>query len=180
MRNYIVFDLEATCDDKKEITNEVIEIGAVKINEQGQIVDSFQRFVKPVLHPVLTDFCKNLTKIRQEDVDTAQGFKEVIADFQKWIGEDYILCSWGFYDKKQLKQDCLLHQIPSEWVEKHISLKHQYQTLKNLKRAVGTRKALALEGLEFEGTPHRGINDAKNIAKIFIKYLTQWEFKKER
>ncbi|PLS19614.1 3'-5' exonuclease [Bacillus sp. M6-12] len=186
MKNYIVFDLEATCIDKikypeqaKTFPNEVVEIGAVKINEKGEIVDSFERFVKPILNPVLTDYCKNLTKIPQSKIDEAEGFPDVIQAFKEWIGEDYILCSWGHYDKKQFKKDCELHKLSYQWVLPHISLKHQHQAIRKLKHGMGTRKALHKEGFAFEGTPHRGIDDAKNIAKIFVKYLNQWDFRKE-
>lgn len=176
MKQYIVFDLEATCDDKREIQNEVIEIGAVKLNEKGEVLDTFNRFVKPRLNPILTDFCKDLTKIPQQSIDEAEGFPSVIQAFRKWIGDDYILCSWGFYDKKQLRSDSELHQLNSEWINQHISLKHQHQELRKLKRGIGTMKALHKEGFSFEGTLHRGIDDALNITKIFIKYLDKWDF----
>lgn len=37
-------------------------------------------------------------------------------------------------------------------------------------------KALQKEGFELDGTYHRGIDDAGNIAKIFLKYLDRWNF----
>jgi 3'-5' exoribonuclease 1 len=186
MRKFIVFDLEATCIDKvkflneaETFQNETIEIGAVKVNEKGEVVDTFNRFVRPILNPILTDYCKDLTKITQKDVDEAESFPEVLRAFREWIGKDYVLCSWGFYDKSQLKDDCRLHEIESDWVHSHISLKHQHQEIRQLKRGLGTRKALRKEGFTFEGTPHRGIDDALNITKIFIKYLNKWKFRKE-
>lgn len=175
MHNYIVLDLEATCDKDRRIENEIIEIGAVKVNERGEIVDTFNMFVKPILNPQLTDFCKELTHISQEDVDNAPYFNEVIMDFITWLGSDYYLCSWGFYDKKQFEKDCLLHKVNRNWIKNHISLKHQYSQIKQMKKFLGLGTALKKEKIEFEGTPHRGIDDAKNIAKIFIKYLDKWE-----
>ena len=76
--NYIVLDLEATCDDKTQIQNEIIEIGAVKLDENLKKIAEFQIFIKPNLNPQLTDFCKELTKIEQTDVDGAVGFKEAL------------------------------------------------------------------------------------------------------
>ncbi|MDF2879996.1 MAG: 3-5 exonuclease [Clostridiaceae bacterium] len=176
--NYIIFDLEATCDEERLIKNEIIEIGAVKINSSGEIIDTFDKFVKPVINPVLTEFCKNLTSITQEQVDTAEGFKQVCEEFKNWIGEsDYWLCSWGFYDKLQFTHDCNFHNLDFSWGEKHISLKHQYQTIRNQKKGVGVSKALRANNLTFEGTQHRGIDDALNILKIFLMYFDKWEFK---
>ncbi|WP_434588783.1 exonuclease domain-containing protein [Pseudomonas sp. R4-76] len=76
-------DLEATCDDVGESESarllvlaahqmETIEIGLVVIDlETLEIVDEFQRFVRPQIDPILTDFCKKLASIHQADVDGA-------------------------------------------------------------------------------------------------------------
>ena len=180
--NYIIFDLEATCWENRthlKNQNETIEIGAVLINKEKKIIAEFEQFIKPKKHPILSDFCKNLTSIQQSNVDNAPLFNEAIEKFKEWIsqdGNDYLLCSWGFYDKKQFESDCLVHGIASEWTSPHISLKHQYQEIKNLKRAIGMKNALKNENIELEGTHHRGIDDARNIAKIFLKYFDDWKY----
>ncbi|MEM9833506.1 MAG: 3'-5' exonuclease [Bacteroidota bacterium] len=178
--NYIVFDLEATCwKDRTDERREVIEIGATKINQQRKMVDGFSCFVKPVIHPILSDFCKELTTIQQIQIDTAKFFPEAAQRFKNWINtdEEYVLCSWGYYDKKQLESDSDLHQLDKTWLNDHISLKHQHAELRNLKRAVGLANALKQENFNFEGRHHRGIDDAKNISKIFLKYFDKWRFK---
>jgi len=181
--NYIIFDLEATCwDGWDKSQNETIEIGAVLVNENKEIVSEYSEFIKPLKYPILSEFCKNLTSIQQCDVDSAKYFSEVIEDFKNWItqnGNDYVLCSWGFYDRKQFESDCQVHDLDDNWVKRHISLKHQYGKFKKLKRAIGMKNALINEGIELEGTHHRGIDDARNISKIFIKYFQKWSFKYE-
>lgn len=177
--NFIIFDLEATCWPDKSHTSEIIEIGAVKINENKEIVDEFCHFIKPILNPVLSDFCTELTSIEQKCIDNAEGFPSVINEFKDWIGvsnNDYYLCSWGFYDRKQLIQDSKLHLIDFNWVHKHISIKHQHQKINGLKRPIGLGNAIDFEDMKFEGTAHRGIDDARNIAKIFIRYFGEWEY----
>jgi inhibitor of KinA sporulation pathway (predicted exonuclease) len=177
--NYIVFDLEATCWEKRgEKENEIIEIGAVMINGEKKIVSEFEQFVKPLKNPALSDFCKKLTTIKQSDVDRAPHFNEAIERFKQWINieEEYILCSWGFYDRKQLKSDSALHNLDHTWVNKHISVKHQYAKIKSLRRPIGMNTALSGEGMSLDGTHHRGIDDARNIAKVFIKYFEEWDF----
>ena len=79
--HYIVFDLEATCwEERDNRRNETIEIGAVLINEKQEVISEFQQFVKPLMNPVLSDFCTNLTSIQQADVDDAPLFPEAIVD----------------------------------------------------------------------------------------------------
>ena len=176
--NYIIVDLEATCGNKYEnIRNEIIEIGAVKINEQGQMIGEFNEFVKPVLNPVLTKFCTELTSIQQNDVDNAANFKTVLIDFLDWACNDNcIFLSWGNYDKNQFIKDCELHGMSSLWINKHINLKAMY-SIKKQKKQCGMERALSFEGISLEGTHHRGIDDARNIAKIFVKYFGEWNFK---
>lgn len=175
---YIILDLEATCWENKDMkkTNEIIEIGALCISEDRKIESEFCAFVKPILNSGLSDFCKKLTTITQRDVDDAEAFDKVITKFRDWIGkEEYVLCSWGFYDRKQLTQDCKLHKIDTGWLSKHISIKHQYAEIKGLTKPMGMGSALHTEGLELTGTHHRGIDDARNIAKIFLKHFEKWK-----
>lgn len=178
--NYIIVDLEATCWKKKgHFENEIIEIGAVCVDAIGQVCGEYGRFVQPIENPVLSDFCIDLTSIQQKDVDGAAAFPEVLADFLNWIatfGEDYWLCSWGFYDKSQFKKDCERHGLSIDWLEQHISLKHQYKDIHLLRRPIGMVGALRREGISLEGTHHRGIDDARNIAKIFIHNFDYWTF----
>ena len=181
---YIVLDLEATCwkTRQKNHTNEIIEIGAVMIDEKGEKLSEFCRFIKPSKHPILSDFCKELTSITQTQVENAQHFPEVLKAFQDWVGieeeQDYKLCSWGFYDAKQFQKDCQLWGLDTAWLKPHISIKHQYTVVKGLSRNMGMKRALALEGIPLEGTHHRGIDDARNIAKIFVRYLEEWRLSK--
>ncbi|NOU98724.1 3'-5' exonuclease [Paenibacillus planticolens] len=175
--NYIIFDLEATCwENDRTKQNEIIEIGAVKMNTKLEFVDEFQTFIKPKVHPWLSDFCKELTSITQENVNAAPYFPQAIGKFQEWIGkEDYFLCSWGFYDKSQLKKDCELNRVRQEWIKNHISIKHQHGKMIGNERGVGMERALHMLKLQLDGTHHRGIDDARNIAKIFIKIFDKLE-----
>jgi inhibitor of KinA sporulation pathway (predicted exonuclease) len=72
---FLVLDLEATCCDRQTIPSaqmEIIEIGAVMLEAQQLTpISEFQTFIKPVRHPVLTEFCQRLTSITQDLVDNA-------------------------------------------------------------------------------------------------------------
>ena len=180
--NYIIFDLEATCWKGRPpgLVQEIIEIGAIQLNEYAEVIGSYNRFVQPILNPFLSPFCKELTTIEQEDVNKAMKFPKVIEEFQDWAGifegEEYLLCSWGSFDRKALVNDCQLHRLDSDWTDQHVNLKSQYQELKKLHRPCGLKSALKKEGMEFEGVHYRGISDAENLTKIFTKYLDEWQF----
>lgn len=127
-------------------------------------------FVRPILNPALTDFCKTLTSIRQQDVDEAQMFPAVLERFVGWIStfgpkEDVLFSSWGRYDKNQFWRDCELHKVPFPFDDEHLNLKNHAASRMGWKpRGVG--RMLTRLGMKFEGTPHRGIDDVRNIVRI--------------
>lgn len=145
---------------------EIIEIGAVEMpSSDSPPAREFASFVRPTLEPTLSEFCRRLTTIRQQDVDGAGDFPSVFAAFLRWIGaEPFVLCSWGQYDLNQLRADCGRHQIPlPDSFERHINLKKHFATLLGLRKEVGMQRALAHAGIPLAGTHHRGIDDARNI-----------------
>ncbi len=180
--NYIIYDLEATCwqydFEARGKREEIIEIGALKINEKGEIIARFESFVQPSFDLELSDFCKSLTSISQEQVNEAPYFPEAVKGFKEWIGlgenTNYLLCSWGSFDKSALFNNCRMHGLESDWVKQYTNLKNQYPRIKRIGREMGLKRAVAAEGFEFEGIAHRAISDAENLAKIFIKYMPLW------
>ena len=179
--NFIVFDLEATCWKGRPISKqqETIEIGAIKLNRFGELEGRYSRFIRPLINPNLSAFCQELTTIEQEDIDKAASFTPVIEEFQDWVGifdEEYLLCSWGNFDKQLLVQDCDLHDMEYEWLDPHINLKRQYQEILRLHRPRGLKYAVETEGFDFTGIHHRAISDAENLAKLFVKFLDEWRY----
>ncbi|MCC7246197.1 MAG: exonuclease domain-containing protein [Saprospiraceae bacterium] len=177
--NYIIFDLEATCWENQPpgYVQEIIEIGAFKVNAFGEVRGKFNRFIRPTVHPVLSPFCRQLTSIEQTDVNRAKYFPEVIEEFWNWgriEEEDYLLCSWGNFDRRMFVQDSRLHRMDHLWAERHINLKEQYTKMKRLRSGIGLKKAVEKEGILFTGIHHRGISDAENLTKIFLKFLGSW------
>ena len=169
---FLIIDLEATCSDTKQISRremEIIEIGAVMVEAKNlNIVSEFQTFIKPVRNPILTNFCIQLTSITQEQVDNAPSYQEAIADFKQWLYQysDFIFGSWGDYDRKQFQQDSKFHQLPYPISSGHINLKKLFSSNQRLKQRYGMAQALKIAEIELLGTHHRGIDDAKNIARL--------------
>jgi len=179
--NYIIFDLEATCwlGRPPKGYNEIIEIGAVRINEYGEEIGKFESFVRPTVNPKLSGFCKSLTSISQDQVNTAQTFPTVYQKFLEWSGafeEDYYIISWGNNDIKLLESDVGLHKLDNQWLSKYSNLKQQYNRIKGGVVKGTLKKIVIKEGYEFTGKAHRAIADAENTAKIFMKYFDEWIF----
>lgn len=132
MKHYVILDLEATCwkQGMPRAKMETIEFGSVKLNlETLQVEDEFAMFVRPTLEPELSDFCKELTAIRQQDVDNAALFPEVLNKFVNWFGDkENMLCTWGDYDVGQIKMKifrnlyCFCYLIFSEFNKSRIRI----------------------------------------------------------
>lgn len=188
---FLVIDFEATCWDQKEnrprSDMEIIEIGAVLLRDEfmgpkyvhlNDDVPSFSTFVHPTKHPKLSKFCKDLTSITQEDVDSANYFPEALGSFlldvKSYLGAEPInnikWGSWGMYDHNQLLSDCKVHKVRYPF-GKHWNIKTAYSKSRGVQKGFGLAKALRQLDLEFEGTHHRGVDDAVMISKIVRRSL---------
>lgn len=174
-KTLLVVDLEATCwaegrGPREDM--ETIEFGAVLVRMSDlKPIDERSWFIKPKLHPVLSEFCTQLTSITQEQVDSAQPFEKVCELIAEWLEphrERLGWGSWGNYDKHQLQKDAarLKMQSPLEPYH-HRNLKVAFSKQHDLgKWRPGMRAALELCGLAVDGTHHRGIDDARNITRM--------------
>jgi len=169
----LLIDLEATCDEGDGIPvndMEIIEVGAVWATAEGIVLDAFQALVRPVVRPQLTPFCRQLTRIEQADVDGAEPFPVVAARLSSFAQQHYATGatwgSWGQYDAKQLVRDCERHGIEHPLAAfDHVNLKRRFAKERKIKE-VGMARALQMVGLPLDGAHHRGLDDARNIAKL--------------
>lgn len=178
-------DLEATCDDVGVnesprslvvVTDqmETIEVGLVVIDlESLEIVDEFQRFVRPLINPTLTDFCRKLTSIQQADVDGARTYQEVGDELRMFTVRypNAAWASWGDYDARQLERDAGLAGCPSllEGLP-HFNARKWHAGLYD-DRPKSLKQTVESLDLIWQGTYHRGIDDARNVASLIKEML---------
>jgi inhibitor of KinA sporulation pathway (predicted exonuclease) len=170
-RYYMIVDLEATCSNDQTVPRdemEIIEIGAVMLSSiTFESESEFQTFVRPVRHPQLTEFCTSLTGIVPADLAGAPSFPQTLEKMKDWMSdfEDSIFCSWGAYDRNQFIRDCEFHQIAYPFDTGHLNLKEEVCRILS-RKPMGIAEAILRLGMNFEGSPHRGLDDARNIARI--------------
>ena len=169
----LVIDLEATCSNDESIKGsnmEIIEIGACWVNPGGEILDTFQTFVRPVVNRILTPFCTDLTTITQDQVDGAPTFDQIAPLLQefalKQLEENSIWASWGAYNRNQFEHDAARHRVENPVAHlPHANLKKLFAKKRKIKR-VGMMGALQIAGIEHTGAHHRALDDAINISKL--------------
>ncbi|CAH8827051.1 unnamed protein product [Trichobilharzia szidati] len=188
---------ESTCfAENNGQAPEIIEFPVVVLDSvTGTIIDSFQSFVRPTENPELSVFCSNLTGIQQSDVENAPTLGVVLKKFEIWLRRtketlgcsfkgqptttaifvtwtdwDISICLWDECRRKKLP-------LPGDMLNR-IDLKAIFQQWLGSHKVAqnwrgGLKDALHLVGLRFEGRPHRGIDDAKNTARLLLHLLSK-------
>ena len=175
---YLVCDIECTCwnkNDPNKQPHETIEIGAVLLNEDFVKIDQLDIFTMPKYNKTLSNYCIDLTGITQEMLDTnAIPFPEAISILIHRIAptlnhmSEVVLCAWGDFDKNQLKKDCEEWNIEFPFTDEYINVKKEFSKVLGHKKC-GLQKACTLMALRFNGSPHRGIDDAGMVAEILYR-----------
>ncbi|MDQ2085859.1 3'-5' exonuclease [Herbivorax sp. ANBcel31] len=178
--NYIIYDLELNSKPfKSNLPNEIIEIGAVKLDKNLQEIGKFQAFIKPKYFKKLFSLVKRKTKITQEDINKADDFKKVIKNFQQWIGSDCVLISWGHDDIYNLSLNCRYNRIKIGWLKQNIDIQKQFSSIFNLpsSQRYSLKNALKLLEIEVLDDFHRALTDAEYTSKIFKCIFDKVNFK---
>ncbi|MCX7922306.1 MAG: exonuclease domain-containing protein [Clostridia bacterium] len=174
--NYIIFDLELNSKPfKNRHPNEIIEIGAVKLNSDLKNEGVFQAFVKPKIYKKLFTVVKRKTKITQEDINEADGFKDVLARFKQWIEDDYILCSWGHDDIHHLKANCEFNKRGIKWLKKNMDIQKHFSKIYEAPpgQRYSLKNALEVLDINVQEELHRAEIDAMYTAEIFVKIFNR-------
>jgi len=166
----IAIDLEMTCPTRRNSIVEVIEIGAVKLDDNYNIVDTFQTYVRPIYVENIGDKCTQLTGITVNMVDNAPRFLEAINKFIDWIKSPAaILYEWSESDHKQLNDEyCRLTGLPelpppiNTWVNAQVLFNKAF----GVKQRTNLTQALNIAGIEFDGREHSALYDAINTARL--------------
>lgn len=117
--NYIVLDLEWNqCPAGKAAENallrfEIIEIGAVKLNETLAETDRFREIIRPQVYRELHYKTKEIVSLRAIDFKGARSFPDVARDFFAWCGDDAVFCTWGSADLSELQNNLAYYKMPS-------------------------------------------------------------------
>jgi inhibitor of KinA sporulation pathway (predicted exonuclease) len=172
----VVVDIEATCWEGKNpegMENDIIEIGICLLDvHTGEIEDNRGILVKPERSDI-SAFCTQLTTITPEMIEeNGISFKEALAILKKEFNtQSRAWASFGAYDMKQFQRQCTALGVGYPFGPSHINVKTLFALKNKLGHETGMDGALKFLDIPLEGTHHRGIDDAKNIANILRNIL---------
>lgn len=171
----IVVDLEATCwsgEPPIGEESEIIEIGLCLLDlASEERLDNRALLVKPQRSKI-SPYCEELTTLTQSQVDAGISFEEACQVLiREYNSRNRTWASYGDYDRIQLQAQCQAWGVDYPFGRSHINVKNLLALQLKLKREVGLPAAMDLLGMSLEGTLHRGIDDAWNIAAVLGRVL---------
>ena len=179
--NLIVFDLEWNIGYQPKtflyhgaeltLRGEIIQIGAVRINARGDVLDTFEVNLRPRIFRKLQHHIAKVTGLSQGDLDAGLPMREGLQKFLDWAGPDAELAEWGLDDVPVLKQNLFLVGLDENWPDRWYDLQRIF--LQAYPRREG--EGLTLESVvDRLGIPkvepfHNALDDALYTAKICRK-----------
>jgi len=173
---YVILDLEWNSVYGPKIRgflNEIIEIGAVMLDENMQEIDSFSVLVKPQIGKRLQPRTKKLTHISREELAGGQPLDQAVADFRAWLGErKHVVLSWGDGDIRVLLANTRYHSGKRHlsYIQRYADLQEYFRHRMNTSKAqqIGLAAAGELIGLGTAGYDmHRAADDSRFAAACF-------------
>ena len=173
--NYIVFDMEWNQPFSKEsavhtpiyLSGEIIQIGAVKLNERGKAIDCIDLLIAPTFYKRLHYRIKKITGIEQKMLAGKPDFKKAIQEFREWCGSDCILLSWGYDDIQILRDNLLMHEMEEDWLPPCMNLQGIYNhQVAHENRQFSLEKALEELKIQSDLPAHNAFNDAIDTAQV--------------
>lgn len=178
MRKYVIVDLEM-CNVPKSVKrevydcrNELIQIGAVAVDESYNITDTFMTYVRPRFG-VIDKYIERLTGITKNDVKNAPDAKQALESFFAWLPADATLVSWSESDEHQIRREAeakgIVIEEMDERFENWIDCQKTFSERVNNDRHYKLSEALILANVNYDDGEHDALVDAKNTALLFIK-----------
>ncbi len=109
--SYIVFDLEwnqpqdGKPTEARKLAFEIIEIGAVKLNERFNIIDKYDQLIRPQVYHEINWRIKKMLDLKRGELSNGRLFPRAATEFFEWCGEDPIWCTWGSQDLSELRRN---------------------------------------------------------------------------
>ena len=176
--NYIVMDMEwnqpwpGSPSSKKvlpvQIRGEIIQIGAVRITEDGEVADEFQVMIRPKFYRHLNRRVSKLTGIKENRLrDEGIPFPEAMELFRSWCGEDIVFLTWGFDDIGILRENLQLFDMDTAFTDRWYNAQMIFNAQtdgSNSQKALKT--AMETLGIEATRPAHDALGDAYHTALI--------------
>lgn len=173
--NYIVFDLEWNQSNTgkepqiQELPFEIIDVGAIRLNEDCMMIGEFNQLVKPQVYDQMHHITSKIIHLHMQDLKRGQVFPDVMKDFLDFCGEDAVFCTWGPLDLYELQRNMRFYGLQplSKGPIKFLDIQKLYSlSFEDGKVRRALEYAVDEQKLEKDIPFHRAFSDAYYTAKI--------------
>ena len=179
--NYIVLDLEwnqspgGKEDSVAHLPFEIIEIGAVMLDNQFRPAGEFHKLIKPQVYKKMHFKISEVTHMDMKKLcQEGQPFGAVMEEFLDWCGDgDFRFCTWGSMDLTELQRNMIYHgmEIPFPRPLLYYDIQKLYcLQYGDGKNKVSLDQAVQLQGMAEDRPFHRALDDAFYTGKIRAGY----------
>ena len=163
-----------------DLRHEIIQIGAVSLDENYNIIGNYMTYVSPQFGQV-DRFIESLAGIHRSDLKGAPVLRDALEQFIRWLPKDAILVSWSDTDLLQFDDEIYEKYIDIPEFEEYLDNWEDCQITFSEKMGITRRyklsEALNLCGVYTELGEHDALIDARNTARLFAKMMTEEHLK---
>ena len=153
---------------------EIIEIGAVLLDENYTEIGYFKTLIKPQFNEVIEPMYEKITGITTAMVENAPVFEEGLKMFLSWcqsVSDDIQLYQWSDSDLLQITKELTLKEVALSESEQVLLMdwndfQKEYGNKLMLHRQVSLKNAIMYAGLDFQGKEHDALCDARNTGTL--------------
>ena len=147
---------------------EMIQIGAAKLDEQLQVVETVSVLIQPTCYRQIHPRIRKMTGIDEDLLADAPDFQEALTEFLDWCGEDYVLLTWGCDDISVLWQNMDYFDFHPE-LPTICDIQKQFSDVHSRKDRMGLKAAMDMVNIEPDESKafHNAENDAYYTALVF-------------
>lgn len=152
-----------------DLINEIIEIGAVKLDVHMQPCEELRVYIKPEVIDVINPKILDITKINKEDLDNGVHFIQGINKLKNMVQDGDIICSWAKDDIAEIIRNANYHGYTDlKWIKKYLDIQEYVTKILGYKKSLSLKNALkALKIKANEELLHDALNDSIYTAHVF-------------
>ena len=182
--NYLVVDFEFTFYKRpvgrpRAFFAEIIEIGAVKLDENLNECGKLQSFVKPHFFPKHAKDAMDFCMITDADMKKAITFSAMLEKMSAmYEAGNTLFVAWGDSDYKVLAEGCSRHKLDNPVLQTdYLDLAEAYKLWRGEENTPGLKTAITEMEVTADGLAHTAFDDAYNTGKVLAKMLEKgWTY----
>ncbi len=178
MSKYAVIDLEMCRINRTfekipyPCKSEIIQIGAVLLNNSFEVTEKFMSYVSPA-YGIVDSYIESLTGITRKNTNSAPDLKDALEAFTSWLPDDATIVTWSENDEAQLRKEMAAKRIVipklGDMLSSYVDCQVIFGEKMNSPKVYSLSEALTITDINYEDGAHDALVDAYNTALLFAK-----------